>query len=287
MRDAFSCLSIASPLYLATKSPFFTASSKYSPRPASFILDFAILTRFGLVLGLGRHRGLGRLFLLPFASLLLSVCLFGLFLATASLRDFADILRVLRLVVLRTVNDGVSSSWLQGGFGACVSAESFWLGVDVVDGGGGSGVSSSQLLLLLSKTIAAASSHVGMRGLVVVGGGRFGIWVAGDIGAFVGVVVGGGGDSGVSASLLLLLLLSKTTAAASSHVGMRGIVVGRCGSWVTGGVGGTGAFAGGAGDGGGVGVSAAHIFSSASRVFLHTCFARWCDMKFVASAVVP
>ena len=176
------------------------------------ILDFAIRTLFGLVLCLGWCRGLRRLFLGPLASLLLSACLLDRLLAAASLRAFADMLRVLRLVILWIAVGGVSSSWL---------------GVDVFGGGGGSGVSASLLLLLLSKTIAAASSHVGMRGIVVEGVGRCDNWVTGDVGAFVGVT-GVGGGVGVSSSLLLLLL-SKTAAAASSHVGIRGILVGSVG----------------------------------------------------------
>ena len=58
MRAAFVILSIASPLYLATYSPVFAASIRYSPRPAPLILDFAIFTSFGRSLGLGRYLSL-------------------------------------------------------------------------------------------------------------------------------------------------------------------------------------------------------------------------------------
>ena len=110
MRDAFSLRSIASPLYRAANSPFFASSSKYSPRPAFLILDFAIRTLFGLVLCLGWCRGLGRLFLGPLASLLLSACLLDRLLVVTSLRTFVDMLRVLRLVILWVTGDWVSSS---------------------------------------------------------------------------------------------------------------------------------------------------------------------------------
>ena len=56
MRFSFSALFMASPLYLATNSPFFADSSRYNPRPAFLILDLAIFTLFGLTLGLGWYR---------------------------------------------------------------------------------------------------------------------------------------------------------------------------------------------------------------------------------------
>ena len=106
----------------------------------------------------------------------LSTWLLGCLLAAASLRAFADILRVILLVVLQVIGSWVFSARVGGG---------------VVDVGDGGGVSTSSLLLLLSNTIAAASSHAGMHGIVVGDVICLDGWITGGAGAFVGVLSDG------------------------------------------------------------------------------------------------